>query len=184
MVKELYTTVISTFSFDFKTFLAQQISISMYSRLFLDHLFLSVETLTNRYKRLQMILLQENHAKYDRFWSFFLPSQGFIFRKSWPTFQVSILDFDRQRFPVSLNLFRLLLFQALRLKEIIVGRRRYKPVLQYGYNFKLYLRLLCIYKALTLKKKTIWRIPDLSHRRTRTSQLSSNPCSALSWWQF
>ena len=37
---ELYTTVISTFSFDLKTFLAQQISISMYSRLFLGHLFL------------------------------------------------------------------------------------------------------------------------------------------------
>ena len=35
-----YTTVISTFSFDIKTFLAQQISISMYSRLFLGHLFL------------------------------------------------------------------------------------------------------------------------------------------------
>ena len=163
--------MISTFSFDFKTFLAQQISISMYSRLFLDHLFLSVETLTNRYKRLQMILLQENHAKYDRFWSFFLPSQGFIFRKSWPTFQVSILDFDRQRFPVSLNLFRLLLFQALRLKEIIVGRRRYKPVLQYGYNFKLYLRLLCIYKALTLKKK---RFEEYQTSRTEGRALANS----------
>ena len=65
----------------------------------------------------------------------------------------SILDFDRQRFRVSLNFFQVISFQALRLKEIIVGRMRYKPVLQYKYNLKLYLRLLCIYKALTLKKK-------------------------------
>ena len=163
--------VISTFSFDLKTFLAQQISISMYSRLFLGHLFLSVETLTNRYKRLQMILLQENQSMIG-FDHFFCHHRGsFLTWKSWPTFQVSILDFDRQRFPVSLNLFRLLLFQSLRLKEIIVGRRRYKPVLQYGYNFKLYLRLLCIYKALTLKKK---RFEEYQTSRTEGRALANS----------
>ena len=71
-----YITVISTFSLILKLFLAQ-ISISMYSRLFLGHLFLSVETLKNRYKRLQMILSQENQSMID--FDHFLPSQGFIF---------------------------------------------------------------------------------------------------------
>ena len=125
----------------------------MYSRLFLGHLFLSVETLTSRYKRLQMILLQENQSMIG--FDHFLPSQGFINLKKLAHFSGFHPRLRQARFPVSLNFFRLLLFQALRLKEIIVGRTRYKSVLQYGYNFKLYLRLLCIYKALILKEKDL-----------------------------
>ena len=64
-----------------------------------------------------MILLQENQSMIS--FDHFLPSQGFIFnsRKLAHFFQVSIQDFNTQRFPVSLNFFGLLLFQALKVER-------------------------------------------------------------------